>query len=71
MKSLSKIFARYLMTALMIILVTLFLNVFLYIAAGFRIARSTNRQASSSREIAAELQITGGNVSLSEKGMPS
>ena len=68
MKSLSKIFARYLMTALMIILVTLFLNVFLYIAAGFRIARSTNRQASSSREIAAELQITEGKVSLSEKG---
>jgi len=68
MKSLSKIFTRYLMTALIIILVTLFLNVFLYIATAFRIVRSTNRQASGSGEIAAELRMAEGKVSLSEKG---
>lgn len=67
-KSLSKIFMRYLLTALIIILVTLFLNVILYVIAGFRIIQSTNHHVSQSRTIAEELQILEGTVTLSDTG---
>lgn len=67
MKSLSKIFARYLMTALIIIVATLFLNVFLYIIMLFQIVQTDSHVKVSSKEIAAGLQITNGRISLSEE----
>lgn len=68
MKSLSKIFIRYLMTAVIIILVTLFLNIFLYIAAGFKIIQSGSHLNMRVREIAAELQLSEDGLSLSDIG---
>lgn len=68
MKSLSKIFVRYLLTALTIILITLFLNLVIFIITGFRIAQTSPRQVSTSREIAGELKIDSGSVSLSDVG---
>jgi len=69
MKSLSKIFARYLMTALIIILVTLLLNVVLYVIAGFQIIRSSNHTVSMVRTIAGELQISDDEILLSDNGL--
>lgn len=68
MKSLSKIFARYLLTAVIIILSTLFLNMILFFITGWRIARSDYHLVSGSREIANELQLSGDTVSLSDTG---
>ena len=68
MKSLSRIIGRYLTTAVLIILSTLFLNVFLFIILGFQIVQSTNHLESHSRKIAAELSISGENLILSDTG---
>lgn len=68
MKSLSKIFVRYLMTAAIIILVTLFLNLALFFLTGWQIINSSSPRVHTSREIAAELQETSGTVSLSDVG---
>lgn len=68
MKSLSKIFARYLVTAVIIILSTLFLNMVLVIITGLRITQSTSHLVSGSREIADELQMSSDAVSLSDIG---
>lgn len=68
LKSLSKIFARYLLTALLIILVTLFLNVVLYIIAAFRIVSSTNYRAGASLQVAEGLSSEQGVIFLSEEG---
>lgn len=68
MKSLSKIIARYLMTAVLIILVTLFLNVFLFLVLGFQIVQSTNHLEQKSRKTAAELSLSGETLTLSDTG---
>lgn len=68
MKSLSKIIARYLMTAVLIILVTLFLNLFLFVILAFQIVRSTNSLERTSREIAGELSVSDGQIVLSASG---
>lgn len=69
MKSLSKIFMRYLMTALIIIFATLFLNVFLYIVTGFKIIQSSSHLVMRVREIADEFQISQqGELLLSDTG---
>lgn len=68
MKSLSKIFARYLMTALLVIAVTLFLNLFLYIVMGFQMIRSLNRQAYQIKDVAEELMKTEEEIILSDNG---
>ncbi|MBS6395960.1 MAG: HAMP domain-containing histidine kinase [Clostridiales bacterium] len=68
MKSLSKIFARYLATAVMIVLITLFFNLILYVVLAFRLIQSSDFTARNSREIAAELSSENGTVSLSDKG---
>lgn len=68
MKSLSKIFARYLMTAIIIILSTLFLNLVMLFITGARVAQFDSHLVVSSREIADELFLSSGTVSLSESG---
>lgn len=68
MKNLSRILSRYLFTAVLLLLLTLFLNVFLYIICGFQIVRATSRTASHVRIVAESLEITEGRVSLSGNG---
>lgn len=68
MKSLSKIFIRYLMTALIIIFATLFLNVFLYIITGFKIIQSSSHMLTRVQDIADEFQISHEGLSLSDTG---
>lgn len=68
MKSFSRIISRYLVTAILMLLLTLFLNVFLYIVCGFQIIRSTNRTTSRVRVVADALEVSEGRVSLSGNG---
>ncbi len=68
MKSLSRILIRYLWYALLMFLITLALNVFLYVICGFQVIRSTNHSAGAIRKIAAELSSTDGNILLSDLG---
>lgn len=68
MKSLSKIFARYLMTAAAIILVTLFLNLVLYIFLAFDIIQSGNYWSNNSRAISEEFTLENGSPQLSRTG---
>lgn len=68
MKSLSKIVMRYLVTAVLILLLTLFLNLFLYIVMGFQMVRSYNHQDFNIAELSRELQEADGVITLSEQG---
>ncbi len=68
MKSLSRILARYLLCAVLMLLITLFLNMFLYVMCGFRLIRSTNHSTSDIRRISDELETSNGNITLSGQG---
>lgn len=64
MKSLSKIFVRYLLTAFTIIAATLFLNFFLYAMAVLQVIQSEEYRGGSSLEIAGGLMETEDSLSL-------
>lgn len=68
MKSLSKIIARYLWYAVLILLITLFLNMFLYVITGFHVIRTTNHSVSGIRKVAEELNSAGEHVVMSAQG---
>lgn len=68
MKSLSKILARYLFHAVLLLVLTLFLNMFLYVICGFHLIRSTNHSTSDIRKISGELGRTEETVTLSDQG---
>lgn len=68
MKSLSKIIVRYLLTAILILFVTLFLNVVIFVILGFQIVQSTSSLESFSRKISEELSLTHGELVLSDAG---
>lgn len=68
MKSLSKIIARYLFYAVLMFLITLFLNFFLYVVCCFQTVRITNRSASSIRRLSEELEEQDGEVRMSDTG---
>lgn len=68
MKSLSRILLRYLWYSLWMLLITLALNMFLYVLFGFQTVRSTNRSTTAIRNISEELDRTDGTVCLSEQG---
>ncbi len=69
MKSLSKIIAHYLFTAVLILLMTLFFNVFLYIVTAFQIVHSSNNTASTSAKgLSEELRENDGVLSMTEQG---
>lgn len=68
MKSLSRIIIRYLMTAVLIVLVTLCLNVVIFIILAFQIAQSSNHLERTSREISAEFSMSDNRIMLSETG---
>lgn len=68
MKNLSKIISRYLICAVIMLVVTLFLNAFLYLILGFRIIQSGNRSFLKIRVLAEELSLSDGQLSLSEDG---
>lgn len=67
MKSLSKIFARYLLTAVIIILVTLFLNLVLFFIFAYQIVQSGDYQARGYKTIAEGLSETDGTILISEE----
>ena len=48
MKNLSKIISRYLLSAVLMLFITLFLNVFLYVVSGFQVIRATKHNVSNS-----------------------
>jgi len=64
MKSLSRILLRYLWYSLWMLLITLALNMFLYVLFGFQTVRSTNRSTTAIRNISEELDRTDGTVCL-------
>lgn len=68
MKHFSRILSRYLFSAFLMLLITLFLNGFLYVVCGFQTIRSTNRSMAHIRLVAQELQIADGEITLSETG---
>lgn len=68
MKNLSRIISRYLLSAVLILLVTLLLNVFFYIVCGFQIIRMANRNISHIRLAAEELSQSDGEIVLSDTG---
>lgn len=68
-KSLSKIFVRYLLTATIIMVVTLCLNIFLYIIVAFRTIQSSQHPAGASKTIAEEFYEENGTLLLSENGL--
>lgn len=68
MKSLSRILLRYLWYSLWMLLITLALNMFLYVLFGFQTVQSTNRSTTAIRNISEELDRTDGTVCLSEQG---
>ena len=58
MKSLSKIIARYLFTAVLILLMTLFFNIFLYPVTAFYVVQpSGNTNYNSAKGLSEELSI--------------
>lgn len=68
MKSLSRILARYLWYGILMLLVTLALNMFLYILCGFQVVRTTNRSTATIRKISKELGSADDGVFLSDQG---
>ncbi len=68
MKNLSKIISRYLLSAVLMLFITLFLNVFLYVVSGFQVIRATKHNVSNSRIIEEELTQDAGSPVLSEAG---
>lgn len=68
MKNFSRIIFRYLFSALLILLATLFLNVVLYIILGFQFIQSTTHSLSHARLVADELEQTENGLLLSEAG---
>ncbi len=68
MKSLSKITFRYLLTAALIIVLALVLNIMIYIITSFRIIQSGNHFSLTSKEIAAQFQAVDNGPVLSQTG---
>ena len=68
MKNLSKIISRYLLSAFLVLLFTLFLNIVLYIVLGFQFFRSADHTFSYSAMIEQELSAADGQILLSETG---
>lgn len=68
MKNLSKIISRYLLSAFLVLLLTLFLNIVLYIVLGFQFFRSADHTVSYSAMIEQELSAADGQILLSETG---
>lgn len=68
MKSLSKIIGRYLFCAVLMLLITLFLNFFLYVVCGFQTIRTTNHSVSGIRRLSAELEEHDGEIRMSDAG---
>lgn len=68
MKNLSRIISRYLVTAVLMLLVTLFLNVFIYIVCGFQIIQATTHSETRIRTVAEELLETDTGIGLSDAG---
>lgn len=68
MKSLSKIIVRYLMTAVLILVITLFLNGFVYVVTAFQFVRASNATPTTIRSLAEELTTNDNVISISDKG---
>ncbi len=69
MKSLSKIIARYLFTAVLILLMTLFFNIFLYPVTAFYVVQpSGNTNYNSAKGLSEELREDNGVISITEQG---
>lgn len=68
MKTLFKISSRYLLAAALMLLLTLVLNVFMYLVFGFQIVRSTQHTTAHIRLAADELGMTDGQITLSDSG---
>lgn len=68
MKSLSKIIARYLTCAVVMFLVTLFLNFFLYVLCGFQTIRVAGHDAGNIRRLSEQLEETDGGIHMTEEG---
>lgn len=68
MKTLSKIILRYLISALIMLLLTLVLNVALYVVLGFRMVQDTNRSVAHIRLAAEQFFENDEGFFLSEEG---
>ncbi len=68
MKSLSKIIVRYLMTAVLILLITIFLNGFVYVVTAFQFVHASNTTPGAIQDLAEELTMEDGVISLTEQG---